>query len=174
MAGTEARRVAAIDCGTNSIRLLIADVTSASEAAPSVLSDVDRRMTVVRLGEGVDTSGEFSPAALERTFAAVEDYAARIAAHGAERVRFVATSASRDAANRDEFLSGVTERVRAAVPDFDGPEVVDGDEEAALSFAAPRACSTGMLCSPPIRRGRCSSSISAGIHRVRPGNSSRS
>lgn len=124
------QRVAAVDCGTNSIRLLIADVSPSG-----ALADVERTMTVVRLGEGVDTTGEFSAAALERTFAAVDDYAARIARHGAQSVRFVATSASRDVSNRDEFIAGVTERLRAVVPGFAGPEVIDGDEEASLSFA---------------------------------------
>ncbi len=130
MAPNEVQRAAAIDCGTNSIRLLIADIDDSG-----ALTDVERMMTVVRLGEGVDTTGEFSSAALERTFAAVDDYAARIARHGAERVRFVATSASRDVSNREELLTGVTERLRAVAPDFAGPEVIDGNEEASLSFA---------------------------------------
>jgi exopolyphosphatase/guanosine-5'-triphosphate,3'-diphosphate pyrophosphatase len=117
-------RVAAIDCGTNSIRLLIADV----DAATGRLVDLDRRMTIVRLGEGVDRTGRLSEAALERTFAACEDYAERIAAHGVEAVRFVATSASRDAQNRQTFIDGVRGRIGVA------PEVASGDEEASLSF----------------------------------------
>jgi exopolyphosphatase/guanosine-5'-triphosphate,3'-diphosphate pyrophosphatase len=115
-------RVAAIDCGTNSIRLLVADVT------PDGLVDLDRRMEIVRLGQGVDRTGEFAADALARTFAACESYAEAIRALGAERVRFVATSASRDVRNRDAFVAGV----RAAVGV--DPEVVSGDEEAHLSF----------------------------------------
>ena len=118
------RRVAAIDCGTNSIRLLVADLDPSTGAA----TDLDRRMEIVRLGEGVDRSGRLSDAALARTFAACDTYAAAVRAHGAERVRFVATSASRDAQNRDVFVDGV--RTRLGVE----PEVVSGAEEAALSF----------------------------------------
>lgn len=123
-------RVAAIDCGTNSIRLLIADVT-ADDGAPasgSRLADVVRTMEVVRLGEGVDRTGRFDPAALERTLAATRRYADACAAHGVERVRFVATSASRDAENRADFVAGV----RAALGVE--PEVIAGSEEAELSF----------------------------------------
>jgi exopolyphosphatase/guanosine-5'-triphosphate,3'-diphosphate pyrophosphatase len=115
-------RVAAVDCGTNSIRLLVADIDG------NTLTDLDRRMEIVRLGEGVDRTGRFAPAALERTFAACRRYAEVIEQTKAERVRFVATSASRDVTNRDEFVAGV--RAALAVE----PEVVSGDEEAALSF----------------------------------------
>jgi exopolyphosphatase/guanosine-5'-triphosphate,3'-diphosphate pyrophosphatase len=115
-------RVAAVDCGTNSIRLLVADVEG------NTLIDVDRRMEIVRLGEGVDRTGRFAPAALERTFAACRRYAEIIEKTKAARVRFVATSASRDVANRDEFVGGV--RAAFGVD----PEVVTGDEEAELSF----------------------------------------
>ena len=116
-------RVAAIDCGTNSIRLLIADVDGGG------LTDVVRVMKVVRLGEGVDVSGSLSPAAIERTWDAVSDYAAQIRAAGAQAVRMVATSASRDADNADVFVDGVLARLGEV------PEVISGDEEAALSFA---------------------------------------
>lgn len=119
-------RVAAIDCGTNSIRLLIADVDLPGTGA---LTDVLRRMTVVRLGEGVDQTGEFSPAALQRTFLAVEEYAELIARHEAQTIRFVATSASRDVSNRSEFIDGVRELLGVE------PEVITGAEEARLSFA---------------------------------------
>ncbi|WP_300342301.1 Ppx/GppA phosphatase family protein [Nesterenkonia sp.] len=125
-------RVAAIDCGTNSIRLLIADVDLPGSGS---VTDVVRRMTVVRLGEGVDTTGEFSPQALERTFAAVEDYAELIRRHRVEQIRFVATSASRDVTNREEFFAGVHQRLSPLCPDFAGPEVIRGSEEAGLSFA---------------------------------------
>ena len=117
-------RVAAIDCGTNSIRLLIADIGQ----DPTRLVDVVRRMEIVRLGEGIDKAGRFAAEALGRTFAAVDDYAAEIRHHGAGRVRFVATSATRDAANRSVFIDGVKDRLGVS------PEVVSGDEEAALSF----------------------------------------
>ena len=120
-------RVAAIDCGTNSIRLLIADIDR--NDGRTVLTDVVREMRVVRLGQGVDATGELAPEALERTFAATSDYARMIREHGAERVRFVATSASRDARNRDVFVDGVKDLLGVE------PEVISGDEEAALSFA---------------------------------------
>lgn len=123
--------VAAIDCGTNSIRLLIA------RPAPdgTGLVQLHREMRVVRLGEGVDATGEFSEAALQRTFDALDDYAVVIRrllgtdTLSPERVRFVATSASRDVSNRDAFAAGV--RARLGVD----PDVVDGLEEAGLSFA---------------------------------------
>ena len=115
-------RVGAIDCGTNSIRLLIADVEGPR------LDEVVRVMTVVRLGEGVDRTGAFSPAALQRTFAACEEYAATIDGLGVERLRFVATSASRDVSNRAAFIDGVRERLGVE------PEVISGAEEARLSF----------------------------------------
>lgn len=120
-------RVAAIDCGTNSIRLLIADIHRGNGSAG--LTDVVREMRVVRLGQGVDASGELAPEALERTFAATADYARLIKEHGAERIRFVATSASRDARNRDVFVDGIRDLLGVE------PEVISGDEEAALSFA---------------------------------------
>ncbi len=118
-------RVAAIDCGTNSIRLLVADL----DPQAGTQSEVLRRMEIVRLGQGVDATGRFATEALARTFAACDDYAERICELGAQRVRFVATSATRDAANRDEFSDGV--RTRFGVE----PEVITGDQEAALSFA---------------------------------------
>lgn len=117
-------RVAAIDCGTNSIRLLVADV----DPVAGTLTDLDRRMEIVRLGEGVDRTGRLSQAALARTFAACERYAEVVCGLDAARLRFVATSASRDASNREEFVEGVLSRLGVA------PEVVSGDEEAALSF----------------------------------------
>jgi exopolyphosphatase/guanosine-5'-triphosphate,3'-diphosphate pyrophosphatase len=115
-------RVAAIDCGTNAIRLLVADVSGTE------LTDVVRHMEIVRLGEGVDRTGRLAPAAIGRTRAALADYAARIRAAGAERVRMVATSATRDAANADEFHAMVHDTLGLA------PEVISGDEEARLSF----------------------------------------
>src|SRR5690606_3448814 len=118
-------RVAAIDCGTNSIRLLVADV----DPAAGTLVDLDRRMEIVRLGQDVDRTGRLAPEALERTFAACRRYAEVIAELGATRIRFVATSASRDADNRADFVAGV--RAILGVE----PEVVSGATEAALSFA---------------------------------------
>ncbi|MEV4786735.1 Ppx/GppA phosphatase family protein [Streptomyces tuirus] len=117
-------RVAAVDCGTNSIRLLVADV----DPATGELVDLDRRMTIVRLGQGVDRTGRLAPEALQRTFAACREYAAIIKEHGAERLRFVATSASRDAENRDEFVRGVLDILGVE------PEVISGDQEAEFSF----------------------------------------
>ena len=86
-------RVAAIDCGTNSIRLLVAD----ADPATGHFAELDRRMRIVRLGQGVDRTGRLAPDALERTFGACREYAAVIKELGAERLRFVATSASRAA-----------------------------------------------------------------------------
>ncbi|PRZ06443.1 exopolyphosphatase/guanosine-5'-triphosphate,3'-diphosphate pyrophosphatase [Isoptericola sp. CG 20/1183] len=116
-------RVAAVDCGTNSIRLLVADVSD-----DGTLTELDRRMEIVRLGQGVDRTGELAPEALERTLAASREYAKVAAEMGATRVRFVATSATRDARNRADFAAGV----RAALGV--DPEVVSGEEEALLSF----------------------------------------
>ena len=120
-------RVSAIDCGTNSIRLLIADTDG------TALTDVVREMRVVRLGQGVDATGAFAPEALERTFAAIDEYAELITGHGAEHVRFVATSATRDAANRETFFAGVRERLSIDA------EVITGEEEAELSFIGATA-----------------------------------
>src|ERR1700735_5039285 len=117
-------RVAAVDCGTNSLRLLIADVNREA----GVLADVDRRMEIVRLGQGVDATGRLAPEALARTFRVLEDYAGAIQRASAPLVRRVATSATRDAANAGEFVAGVVKIL--GVP----PEVLTGDEEARLSF----------------------------------------
>ncbi|MFI6288413.1 exopolyphosphatase [Streptomyces sp. NPDC051018] len=117
-------RVAAIDCGTNSIRLLVAD----ADPATGTLVELDRRMTIVRLGQGVDRTGRLAPDALDRTFAACRDYAEIIKGLGAERLRFVATSASRDAENRDDFVRGVLDILGVE------PEVITGDQEAEFSF----------------------------------------
>lgn len=124
-------RVAAIDCGTNSIRLLVADV----DAEAGTLTDLDRRMEVVRLGQGVDRTGRIAPEAMARTLDATRRYADVCRDLGVEAVRFVATSASRDAENRDEFVAGVREALGVE------PEVIGGVEEAALSFRG----ATGVL-----------------------------
>jgi exopolyphosphatase/guanosine-5'-triphosphate,3'-diphosphate pyrophosphatase len=126
-------RVAAVDCGTNSIRLLVADV----HPATGELVELDRRMTIVRLGQGVDRTGRLAPEALERTFAACREYARAVKEHGAQRVRFVATSASRDAENRDEFVRGVLDILGVE------PEVVTGDQEAEFSFTGATRELTG-------------------------------
>jgi exopolyphosphatase/guanosine-5'-triphosphate,3'-diphosphate pyrophosphatase len=115
-------RVAAIDCGTNSIRLLIADIDGDN------FREITRLMEVVRLGQGVDKTGEFHPDAIARTLAAVDTYAAEIAKRGVEKIRFCATSATRDAKNRDLFIDGVKERLGIE------PEVIAGEVEAELSF----------------------------------------
>lgn len=121
-------RVAAIDCGTNSIRLLVADVTTRADGT-SWLRDVHREMRIVRLGQGVDATGRLAPDALARTGKALVDYAGIAARKGVERVRMVATSATRDASNRDDFFAMTREIL--GVP----AEVISGDEEARLSFA---------------------------------------
>lgn len=115
-------RVAGIDCGTNSARLLIGDVVEGR------LVDRCRKMTITRLGQGVDETGRLAPEAIERTLAALADYAAAIEKDGVDRIRVVATSASRDAANASVFVEGVTRLLGVA------PEVVCGEEEASLSF----------------------------------------
>lgn len=120
-------RVAAIDCGTNSIRLLVADVDPTTRA----LTDVVRTMEIVRLGYGVDRTGMIAPAAMTRTLKACERYAARCRAEGVAAVRFVATSASRDAGNAAEFVAGVQQAFGDLAVT---PEVVSGDAEAMLSF----------------------------------------
>ncbi len=122
--------VAAIDCGTNSIRLLLADPGTGGPDG-TALTDLDRQTEIVRLGQGVDATGEFAPEALERTFAVTRRYAERVRAAGVppERTRFVATSASRDARNREAFFAGVEDLLGVR------PDVISGDEEAHLSFA---------------------------------------
>lgn len=119
-------RVAAIDCGTNSLRLLVADVSDDGR-----LTDVVRRMEIVRLGQGIDRTGVIAPEAMARTLSVTREYAEQCRALGVGRVRFVATSASRDARNAKEFVTGV----RTAFGGLDvEPEVVAGDTEARFSF----------------------------------------
>ncbi|WP_328390991.1 Ppx/GppA phosphatase family protein [Nocardia sp. NBC_00416] len=122
-------RVAAVDCGTNSIRLLIADI-----GADATLTDVHREMRIVRLGKGVDATGRLNPEAIERTRVALADYAALMAEHGVRRVRMVATSATRDASNRADFFAMTRAELGKVVPGAEA-EVITGDEEARLSFA---------------------------------------
>lgn len=120
-------RFAAIDCGTNSIRLLIADV------AGGHLRDVHRETRIVRLGQGVDATGQFAPEAIARTRAALADYAELLRIHNVERVRMVATSAARDVTNRDAFFAMTAEVLGAAIAGSVA-EVISGAEEAELSF----------------------------------------
>jgi exopolyphosphatase / guanosine-5'-triphosphate,3'-diphosphate pyrophosphatase len=120
-------RIGAIDCGTNSIRLLIADSSGGR------LTDLHREMRIVRLGQGVDATGEFTPEALQRTRSALADYAKLCTAHGVDRLRMVATSATRDAGNRDVFFA-MTAEVLGDVVDGAVAEVITGVEEAELSF----------------------------------------
>ena len=121
--------MAAIDCGTNSLRLLVADV----DPATGTLADVDRRMEIVRLGQGVDATGRLAPAALARTLRALRGLRGDRGRRGRVGVRMVATSATRDAANAAEFVAGVREVLGV------GPEVLSGDEEARLSFTGATA-----------------------------------
>ncbi|WP_269466566.1 Ppx/GppA phosphatase family protein [Mycobacterium sp. MS1601] len=116
-------RVAAVDCGTNSIRLLITDGQH----------DIHREMRIVRLGQGVDATGEFAPEALARTKAALADYAELMRMHDVSKVRMVATSAARDVSNRDEFFAMTAEILGSVTPGAQA-EVITGDEEARLSF----------------------------------------
>jgi exopolyphosphatase/guanosine-5'-triphosphate,3'-diphosphate pyrophosphatase len=153
-------RVAAIDCGTNSIRLLIADIrpkaadpervpgdSDPARESAHPLADVRREMRIVRLGEGVDAAGRLSAAALDRTMVALREYAGMIAAAGPTAVRMVATSATRDAANAREFTGQVRDILGIE------PEVISGEEEAWLSFtgATRELAGTGLAaeCAPP-------------------------
>ncbi|MCG3750655.1 MULTISPECIES: Ppx/GppA phosphatase family protein [unclassified Amycolatopsis] len=120
-------RVAAIDCGTNSIRLLVAELTPRHDGTVD-LRDLHREMRIVRLGQGVDATGRLAPEALERTRAALADYTVAARRKGVEKVRMVATSATRDASNRDEFFAMTRETLGVEA------EVISGDEEARLSF----------------------------------------
>jgi exopolyphosphatase/guanosine-5'-triphosphate,3'-diphosphate pyrophosphatase len=120
-------RVAAVDIGTNSTRLLVADVEG--EGADAVLQPVERQMRITRLGAGVDADRRLRPDAIERTVAVLREYGETIARLGATRVRAAATSASRDARNRDEFFEPATEALYGV-----RPELLSGEEEAALSF----------------------------------------
>jgi len=118
-------RVAAFDCGTNSLRLLIADL----DPGTGEMTELVREMRIVRLGQGVDRTGRISEESMARTFAALDEYAELVAAHRPARMRFCATSAARDADNAADFMTGVKERLGVE------PEVIDGDEEARASFA---------------------------------------
>src|SRR6187399_2272580 len=120
-------RVAAIDCGTNSIRLLVAESTHRHDGTVD-LRDLHREMRIVRLGQGVDSTGRLAPEALDRTRAALVDYTAAARRKGAERVRMVATSATRDASNREDFFAMTREVLGVEA------EIITGDEEARLSF----------------------------------------
>jgi exopolyphosphatase/guanosine-5'-triphosphate,3'-diphosphate pyrophosphatase len=126
----ETVRVGAIDCGTNSIRLLVADIDPATQAVEDVL----RRMEIVRLGQGIDRTGLIAPESMDRTLAMTREYAAQCRELGAARVRFVATSASRDARNAGDFVAGVRTAFEKEWGAAVEPEVVSGDEEATLSF----------------------------------------
>jgi exopolyphosphatase/guanosine-5'-triphosphate,3'-diphosphate pyrophosphatase len=122
-----ALRAAGVDCGTNSIRLLIADISDGR------LRDVHRETRIVRLGQGVDATGQFAPEAIERTRAALVDYADLMRVHGVERVRMVATSAARDVTNRDVFFAMTADVLGGVLPGAVA-EVITGAEEAELSF----------------------------------------
>ncbi|MEZ0352167.1 exopolyphosphatase [Mycobacterium sp. pR1184] len=122
-----ALRAAGVDCGTNSIRLLIADVSEGR------LTDVHRETRIVRLGQGVDATGQFAPEAIERARVALVDYAKLMKDHGVQRVRMVATSAARDVSNRDDFFAMTAGALGPVLPGAVA-EVITGAEEAELSF----------------------------------------
>jgi len=157
--GGNTARVAAIDCGTNSIRLLVAEINSTTDhperaagssdraqLPPATLTDLTREMRIVRLGEGVDRTGRLSQAALDRTMVALREYAGLIAEAKPEAIRMVATSATRDAANSREFTDRVVAVLGVA------PEVISGDEEAWLSFTG---ASRELVGTPLAAEGRC-------------------
>jgi len=137
-------KVAAIDCGTNSTRLLIAEAS----AVGGGFTILDRRMRITRLGQGVNASKLLAPEAIERTLAVLREYREAMDDHGVEKVRIAATSASRDAANREDFFVPAKEIIGVE------PELLSGDEEARLSFHGATSDSTR-------RRGRSSWSTSA-------------
>jgi len=118
-------RVAAFDCGTNSLRLLIADL----DPGTGEMTELVREMRIVRLGQGVDRTGRISAESMARTFAALDEYSSLVAEHRPEAMRFCATSAARDADNSADFMTGVEKRLGVE------PEVIDGDEEARASYA---------------------------------------
>jgi exopolyphosphatase/guanosine-5'-triphosphate,3'-diphosphate pyrophosphatase len=148
------RRVAAIDCGTNSLRMLIADI----DPVRHTLTDVERRMEIVRLGQGVDATGRLAPEALRRTLRMLAEYAAQITAAKAEAVRMVATSATRDASNAAEFSRGVHDVLGVL------PEVISGSEEATLSFTG----ATAELVAPDAASAPSAASAAAGKSRRPP------
>lgn len=130
--------VAGIDCGTNSIRLKIAEVDG-----HGMRDVVPRMLRVIRLGQDVDTARRFAPEALERAYAAAREFAQVLARHRVDAVRFVATSATRDARNRDEFESRMQEILGVR------PEVISGREEADLSFLAATSIADRSMLEPP-------------------------
>jgi exopolyphosphatase/guanosine-5'-triphosphate,3'-diphosphate pyrophosphatase len=127
-------KVAAFDCGTNALRLLIADID-----AHGRLTEIRRELRTVRLGEGVDATGQFSEAALARTFAVCDEYAQLVAQHDVSRQVFVATSASRDVSNRESFVTGVHARIGVV------PQVIDGAVEARYSYVGATTALPGLL-----------------------------
>jgi exopolyphosphatase / guanosine-5'-triphosphate,3'-diphosphate pyrophosphatase len=157
-------RVAAVDCGTNSIRLLVADL----DPRTGELKDLDRRMEIVRLGQDVDRTGRLAPEALERTFEACRSYAETVRKHGVEHLRFVATSASRDAENRDDFVRGVVDILGVE------PQVITGDQEAEFSFTGATKELTGSAYPRPylvVDIGGGSTEFVVGDDRVRASRS---
>jgi len=126
------KRVAAVDIGTNSVRLLIAEVDGASPRDAKVVP-LDRRMRITRLGQGVDKTRALAPEAIERTVAVLREYRAALDEHGVTQVRATATSAARDSSNRDQFFSAARDALGVT------PELLSGDEEAALSFLGATA-----------------------------------
>lgn len=135
-------RVAGIDAGTNSIRLLIADVAEANSTSEKALTDVVRRMEISRLGQGVDRTGRLAPEALKRTLQYVSDYARECREHGVKSIRLAATSATRDAENREEFIAEVRRQLGV------DPQVLSGAEEAHTTFSG--AISINRNCPDPM------------------------
>ena len=126
-------RVAAVDIGTNSVRLLVADADADGSGTDTVLHPVDRRMHITRLGQGVDATHRLAPDAIDRTLTVLREYHHAIDTAGATRVRATATSAARDATNRDDFFTAAREALGVE------PELLSGDEEAGLSFTGATA-----------------------------------
>lgn len=129
--------VAAIDCGTNSLRLLVA------ESAAGGLRPLERELRIVRLGQDVDATGRFTDDALVRVFEACDEYADIIARHRVDSVRFCATSAARDVDNRDVFVDGVRSRFGVE------PDIISGEEEAELTYTGATLDLDGAGLTPP-------------------------
>ena len=126
------KRVAAVDIGTNSVRLLVADVDGTSPRDAKVVP-LDRRMRITRLGQGVDRARALAPEAVDRTTAVLREYRDALEEHAVTQVRATATSAARDATNRDAFFTAARDALGVM------PELISGDEEAGLSFLGATA-----------------------------------
>ena len=135
------RRLGAVDIGTNSVRLLVADVEGAG--ADATVTTIDRRMTITRLGQGVDGDRRLHPDAIARTLAVLDQYGAAARDLGVEAMRATATSAARDSSNRDALFDPAAAALGVR------PELLSGEEEARLSFLGATASLASVGAAPP-------------------------